>query len=76
MVRQHGTFYPNMLTFGTTKDFPQKSPAKQAPPSYGPFKNGDPAHVGHNKTFGGRHSVGKSTEFNYMEEQEQDNVKY
>ena len=62
-----------MLTFGTSQKFPAKSPLKSAPPHYGPFKHGDPAHIGHNKTIGGH---GRSTEYNYIEEQEQDNVKY
>lgn len=41
---------------------------------FGPFKIGDLAHTGYNKTFGGHH--GRSTEYNYTEEKERDNVKY
>jgi len=74
VVRQHGTFYPNILTFGTTKQFPEKPAQGRFVPSYGAWKRGDAAHTGHNKTFGG-HS-GRSTEYNYVEEQEQDNVRY
>ena len=42
-------------------------------PLFGPFKKGDPAHVGFNKTFGGN---GRSTEYSYVEEHEQDPVMY
>ena len=62
VVRQHGTFYPNILTFGTTKSFPEKASPSRFVPAYGPWKRGDPAHVGHNKT------LGRSTEYNYVEE--------
>jgi len=41
---------------------------------FGAFKIGDPAHTGFNKTFGGHH--GRSTEYDYIEEKEQDNVRY
>lgn len=37
------------------------------------MKIGDPAHTGFNKTFGGGK---KSTEYRYIEEREQDHVKY
>jgi hypothetical protein len=61
------------MTYGTSKIFVNK-PIKAVPlPAYGPFKIGDPAHVGHNKTFGGGK---KSTEYAYKEEREQDTVKY
>lgn len=42
-------------------------------PLFGPFKKGEPAHVGHNKTFGGN---GRSTEYNYQEEREEDSIMY
>ena len=74
VVRQHGTFYPNMLTFGTSKDFPVKNLKKDDPPHYGAWKRGDLAHTGQNKTLGGH--TGRSTEYQYLEEQEQDNVRY
>jgi len=38
------------------------------PPKYGPFKNGDPAHKGYNKTIGAN--------WPYIEEMEKDEVKY
>lgn len=68
VVRQHGTFIPNMLTFGTTKSFPEKTPEPRFVPKYGTWKRGDLAHTGFNKTLGGHH--GRSTEYNYVEEQE------
>ena len=37
-------------------------------------RKGEHAHTGYNKTFGGHH--GRSTEYDYIEEKEQDNVKY
>ena len=43
-------------------------------PKYGVYKAGDLSHTGHNKTFGGHN--GRSTEYDYHEEQEQDPVKY
>ena len=43
-------------------------------PKYGVWKRGDLAHTGFNKTLGGH--GGRSTEYNYAEEQEQDHVKY
>lgn len=46
VVRQHGTFYPNMLTFGTSKDFPKKNLKTIDPPHYGAWKRGDLAHTG------------------------------
>lgn len=42
-------------------------------PKYGPFKKGDPLHTSYNKTFGGGT---KSTEYKYLEEMEEDLVKY
>ena len=44
VVRQHGTFYPNMITFGTNKTFAPKKLFEKSPPKYGPFKIGDPLH--------------------------------
>lgn len=73
VVRQHGTFYPNILTFGTTKDFPEKKADPRFVPKYGAWKRGDDPHTGHNKTFGGH--GGRSTEYNYVEEQEQDTIR-
>jgi hypothetical protein len=61
------------LTFGTTKSFPEKSRDGKFEPKYGVWKRGDEAHTGFNKTLGGH---GVSTEYNYAEEQEQDNVRY
>ncbi len=66
MVRQHGTFIPNILTFGTTKSFPEKAADPKFVPKYGIWNRGDPAHTGFNKTIGG-HS-GRSTEYQYVEE--------
>lgn len=37
---------------------------------FGTFKHGDPAHVGHNKTFGGAHANKASNEYQYDEERE------
>jgi len=74
VVRQHGTFIPNILTFGTTKSFADKAPEAKFVPKYGVWNRGDLPHTGFNKTIGG-HS-GRSTEYQYVEEQEQDNVKY
>jgi len=74
VVRQHGTFIPNILTFGTTKSFPDKPKEARFVPNYGPWKRGDLQHTGHNKTLGGH--GGRSTEYDYVEEQEQDNVRY
>ncbi len=73
VVRQHGTFYPNMMTFGTTREFKEKKASPAKAPLFGAFKAGDPAHVGHNKTFGGN---GRSTEYTYVEECEQDKVQF
>ena len=56
-----------MLTFGSSKDFPEKPRAKKVQPKYGVFKKGDPSHTGFNKTFGGH---GRSTEYAYAEEME------
>lgn len=66
VVVQHGTFYPNVLTFGTTKSFPDKTPDEKFVPNYGAWKRGDEPHTGFNKTLGGHH--GRSTEYNYVEE--------
>lgn len=74
VVRQHGTFIPNVLTFGTTKSFPEKNAEARFEPKYGVWKRGDLNHTGFNKTIGG--FGGRSTEYNYVEEQEQDNVRY
>jgi len=74
VVRQHGTFIPNIMTFGTTKSFPDKIKDPRFVPNYGPWKRGDLLHSGHNKTIGGHN--GRSTEYDYVEEQEQDNVRY
>ena len=41
------------MTFGTTKDFKEKEIPTKKSAYFGPFKRGDPAHVGFNKTFGG-----------------------
>lgn len=68
MVRQHGTFYPNILTFGTTKAFEEKPKEQRFVPSYGAWKRGDLSHTGFNKTFGGH--GGRSTEYDYVEQQE------
>jgi hypothetical protein len=62
-----------MMTFGTTKQFPEKVVKPAQGPMYGTFKIGDPLHTGHNKTFGGH---GRSDEYNYLEEREEDLVKY
>jgi hypothetical protein len=66
VVRQHGTFYPNVLTFGTSKTFANKASAERFVPHYGSFKRGDEPHTGFNKTLGGHN--GRSTEYNYVEE--------
>jgi hypothetical protein len=50
------------MTFGTTKQFKEKVIPSKKPALFGPFKKGDPAHVGFNKTFGGH---GRSTEYDY-----------
>jgi hypothetical protein len=62
-----------MMTFGTTKDFAEKISTPVKAPMFGTFRVGDPAHVGHNKTFGGN---GRSTEYGYLEECEEDKVKF
>ena len=46
----------------------QKEIPKKLPPAYGPFKHGDPAHKGYNKT------IGKN--WPYIEDPEVDTVKY
>ena len=40
---------------------------------FGTFNIGDPSHTGHNKTFGGH---GRSDEYSYLEEREEDKVKF
>lgn len=72
VVKQHGTFIPHKMTYGTTKEFPEKPAASKFIPKYGPFKAGDLNHTGHNKTFGGVYNKTKgyghnSTEYNYEE---------
>lgn len=74
MVRQHGTFIPHILTYGTSKVFADKPKEPRFVPHYGPWKRGDLGHTGHNKTLGGH--GGRSTEYDYVEEQEQDTVRY
>jgi hypothetical protein len=76
VVKQRGTIQSNRLTFGSaTKErlsyYLPKSP--EAQPKYGIWKNGDKPHTGFNKTIGGH---GRSTEFAYTEEMEEDAVKY
>ena len=61
------------MTYGTSKLLPNKKLPVKKPALFGPFKRGDPAHVGHNKTFGGN---GRSTEYNYVEEREEDLLMY
>jgi len=61
------------MTYGTSKKFQEKKLPIKKQPLFGPFKKGDPAHVGHNKTFGGH---GLSTEYNYIEECEEDPIMY
>jgi hypothetical protein len=61
-----------MITFGTNKTFAPKKVFEKSPPKYGPFKIGDPLHQSYNKTFG----HGRTTEEVYVEEREEDNVKY
>jgi hypothetical protein len=61
------------MTYGVNKQFADKSLPVKKPAFFGPFKKGDPAHVGHNKTFGGN---GKSTEYDYIEQREEDPVMY
>lgn len=72
-MKQKGTFYPHEMTYGTTKQFNEKPQTPRFVPKYGPFTRGEPAHVGHNKTFGGRHG---GSEQRYEEEREEDKVKY
>jgi len=74
VVRQHGTFYPSIMTFGTSKSFAEKPKDARFVENYGAWKRGDLQHTGFNKTFGGH--AGRSTEYDYCEEQEQDNVRY
>lgn len=73
VVRQRGCFYPTFSTYGSSIAFPDKKISGKQPPLFGPFKHGDPAHVGHNKAIGGH---GRSSEDQYMEEVEEDTVKY
>ena len=74
VVKQHGTFYPHKMTYGTSKQFAEKPKSPKFVPKYGVYKRGDLSHTGYNKTFGGHN--GRSTEYDYHEEQEQDPVKY
>jgi hypothetical protein len=57
------------MTYGSRHVLPVKSVKVNPLPSHGPFKVGDPAHVGINKTFGGGK---KSSEYRYAEEREED----
>ena len=66
-VRQKGPFEPIYLTYGSDQDFPPKSPTVKIGSRYGAWRNGDNAHTGYNKTFGGQ---GKSTEYLYLAEGE------
>lgn len=72
-VRQRGTFYPNFTTYGTNIAFSEKKPEIKKQPLFGPFKKGDMLKTGYNKCLGGH---GRTTEDQYMEEMEQDTVKY
>jgi len=72
-VRQRGCFYPSLSTYGCNIAFPDKAAKAKQQPLFGPFKNGDPLHTGHNKTIGGH---GRTTEDQYVEEREQDPVQY
>ena len=65
-VRQRGTFYGTKQTFGTDRDFPDKDLGGKRQPLFGPFKNGDLAHTGYNKTI--------SRDFKYVEQRDRDNV--
>ena len=72
-VRQRGCFYPSFSTYGCNIAFSEKKPAPKKEPLFGPFKNADPMHTGFNKTIGGH---GRTSEDQYLEEMEQDPVKY
>ena len=50
------------------KEFPNKVTPNKKPPLFGPFKHGDPAHKGYNKT------IGKN--WPYIENPEVDSVMY
>ena len=51
-VFQHGCFDPHRKTFGADGNFPEKPKYKVKPPSFGPFKIGNLAKNGYNKTIG------------------------
>lgn len=72
-MRQRGTFQANFTTYGTNIAFPEKSQSAKKQPLFGAFKNGDPLKTGYNKCIGGRNGT---TEEAYMEEMEQDPVKF
>ena len=66
-VKQRGCFSPEILTYGTSRNFPEKLKPLIPPPLYGVFKAGDPLKTGPNKCIGGRQGT---TEEKYMEERE------
>jgi len=72
-VRQRGTFQASFTTYGTNIAFPEKSQSEKKQPLFGPFKNGDPLKTGYNKCIGARNGT---SEEKYMEEMEQDPVKF
>ena len=72
-VRQRGCFYPSFTTYGTNITFPDKKKEVKKPPIFGPFKQGDPLHTGHNKCIGYRNGT---SEEQYIEEMETDPVQY
>ena len=49
---QHGTFDPFRKTYGSDRDFPNKTVIKGSPPEFGPFKIGNLPKQGYNKTVG------------------------
>ena len=67
-VKQRGTFYSERMTYGEDREFPNKPKNPKRPPSYGPFKIGDLAHTGYNKT------IGKN--FPYLEDPENDPITF
>ena len=64
---------PSPLTYGTTVKFAEKKSPPKFVENYGPWRKGDDAHTGINKTIGGHL---RSTEDKYLEEGEIDNVMY
>lgn len=72
-VKQRDTFLPTPLTYGTTVQFQEKQSPPRFVESYGPWRRGDLAHTGINKTIGGHK---RSTEDKYLEEGEIDSVMY